>query len=500
MDMRISVKFLIGLLLAAVVTVGAFAAWVVIAFTQAPLDTVGEVDFDRPVTIPPLADSRMEDGVRHFDLRLQSGMTDLGADQPTPTWGVNGAMLGPTLRAERGETVAMRVRNELPETSTLHWHGMHLPAEMDGGPHQVVEPNQTWTPTWTIDQPAATLWYHPHLHGATADHVYRGLAGMFILDDPQEAALDLPRDYGVDDLPLIVQDKNLDDSGKLDMSESFFGSAGVIGETVLVNGTPDPYAEVTTEAVRLRLLNGSNARPFTFAFADERDIDLIATDGGLLEAPVTMDSLQLSPGERAEIVVRFEPGEDVVLRSEPSDTRNTFAGGQDRLDLIEFRADSRLTPSPPLPQRLAEVPRLDPADATQERSFRLADSTINGREMDMERVDEVVDAGATEIWTVTNTDAGSHNFHVHDVQFQVLDIDGREPPAHLRGWKDTVWLRPSEPVRLIMRFGHHTSTEWPYMFHCHTLRHEDDGMMGQFMVVEPGESPGEIPGAGGHEH
>lgn len=498
--MRASMKFLVVVLGLGVLAIGAFAAWIAIAFVRAPLDTVGDVDFDRALTIPPLAESRVDGDVRTFDLRLQSGTSDLGADHLTPTWGVNGELLGPTLRAERGETVAMRVHNDLPETSTLHWHGMHLPAEMDGGPHQLIEPGNVWSPTWTIDQPASTLWYHPHLHGGTADHVYRGLAGMFIIDDPLEAELDLPRDYGVDDLPLIVQDKNLDDDGELDMSESFFASAGVIGETIVVNGTPGPYADVTTEAVRLRLLNGANARPFTFAFADGRDFDLIGTDGGLLETPVAMDALQLSPGERGEIVVRFEPGERVVLRSDPSDTGNVFAGGQDRLDIIEFRAAEQLDPSPRVPDQLAEVPRLDPEDASEERSFRLSDSTINGLEMDMERVDEVVEAGATEIWTVTNADGGSHNFHVHDVQFQVLDIDGREPPPHLRGWKDTVWLRQSEPVRLIMRFGHHTSTEWPYMFHCHTLRHEDEGMMGQFMVVEPGQSPGPIPHAEGHEH
>ncbi|OUZ12143.1 copper oxidase [Aeromicrobium sp. PE09-221] len=498
--MRASMKFLLTVLGTGMIVVTVFTAWLIIAFVRAPLDTVGEVDFDRPLAIPPLAESSVEGGVRTFDLRLQSGTSDLGSEEPTSTWGVNGDLLGPTLRAERGETVAMRVRNDLPEISTLHWHGMHLPAEMDGGPHQVIEPGDLWSPTWTIDQPAATLWYHPHLHGATADHVYRGLAGMFIVDDPVEAELDLPRDYGVDDLPLIVQDKNLDEDGRLDMGESFFGSAGIIGETVFVNGTRGAYADVTTEAVRLRLLNGSNARPFSFTFADGRDFDLIGTDGGLLEAPAAMDALQLSPGERAEIIVRFEPGERIVLRSEPSDTGNTFAGGQDRLDIMEFRAADRLDPSPAVPDQLVEVPRLDPEDASEERSFRLAGSTINGREMDMQRVDEVVEAGAAEIWTVTNDDGGSHNFHVHDVQFQVLDIDGREPPPHLRGWKDTVWLRPSEPVRLIMRFGHHTSTEWPYMFHCHTLRHEDDGMMGQFMVVEPGQSPTGIPHAGEHAH
>ncbi|RLV57178.1 copper oxidase [Aeromicrobium phragmitis] len=497
--MRTRTKGIVGILGLGFVTAAGFGAWAGIAAMTAPLDTVGKVEFDRPLAIPPLAGSTVEKGTRRFDLTLRTGSTDLGRQNPTPTWGVNGNLLGPTVRAQRGERVELRVENQLPETSTLHWHGMHLPAEMDGGPHQLVEPGQTWTPSWTIDQPAATLWYHPHLHGATAEHVYRGVAGMFLIDDPEEAALDLPREYGVDDLPLIVQDKSFDDDGEFDLSTSLFESAGIIGDTVLVNGTPGAYADVTTEAVRLRVLNGANARPFNFTFDDGRAFDLIATDGGLLSSPVRLTSLQLSPGERAELVVRFAPGERVVLRSENSDTLDTFAGGRDRLDIMEFRAAEQLDPAPAVPTSLAEVPRLDPNDAAIVRTFSLAGSTINGQPMDMSRVDEVVTVGDTEIWTVTNADGGSHNFHVHDVQFQVLDIEDREPPPWLGGWKDTVWLRQGERVRLIMRFTDYTSTQWPYMFHCHTMRHEDDGMMGQFVVVEPGETAGPIGGAG-HEH
>lgn len=499
-DMRTVTRVAVGVAGIGILGVGGLAAWAGISAVTAPLDTVGKVSFEQQLRIPPLAESTVEDGTRRFDLTMQAGESDLGQARPTSTWGVNGSLLGPTLRAHRGERVELRVKNELPETSTLHWHGMHLPAEMDGGPHQLIERSAAWTPSWTIDQPAATLWYHPHLHGSTAEHVYRGVAGMFILDDEQEAALDLPRDYGVDDLPLIVQDKDFDDEGQFDFSWSLFESAGVIGDTVLVNGTPGAYAEVTTETVRLRMLNGANARPFTFTFDDERSFELIATDGGLLERPMPLRSIQLSPGERAEIVVRFTPGEQVVLRSENSDTRNAFAGGQDRLDIMEFRAGATLKPSPQTPERLVDVPQLDTAEVNQERSFRLSGSTINGQSMDMSRIDEVVTVGDTEIWTVTNADGGSHNFHVHDVQFQVLDIDGREPPPHLRGWKDTVWLRQGEQVRLIMRFTDYTSTEWPYMFHCHTLRHEDEGMMGQFVVVEPGQVPGPIAGGDHHDH
>lgn len=170
------------------------------------MDTAGTLDFDNRLRIPPLLEPRVDAaGRRIFDLELQAGQTELLPGRPADTWGINGPHLAPTLRAERGDRVLMRVNNRLPEATTLHWHGMHLPASADGGPHQLVEPGGTWSPSWRIDQPAATLWYHPHMMGRTEDHVYRGLAGMWILDDRRADALALPNRYGVDDIPLILQ-------------------------------------------------------------------------------------------------------------------------------------------------------------------------------------------------------------------------------------------------------------------------------------------------------
>lgn len=495
-----ALRWLLALLLVAAI---GFAGWVAYAawfWLTVPVDTRGEVDFERPLAIPLLATSQVVDGERVFDLRLQQGVSDFGRGE-TPTWGVNGDYLGPTLRATRGERVRIRVDNALPETTSLHWHGMHLPAEMDGGPHQPIEPGQTWEPHWRIDQTAATLWYHPHLHGQTARHVYRGLAGLFILDDPVEHDLSLPRTYGVDDIPVIVQDKKLHDDGTLDEDPGMFQSAGLTGETAMVNGTVAPYLEVTTQLIRLRLLNASNTRPYTIAFDDQRTFEMIASDGGLLEAPVPVSELQLSVGERAEIVVGLNPDERVVLQSGPSDSGDRMAGGADHLDLMELRADTELDASPPLPKLLAEQPVLDPGDASATRTFELSGFSINGKSMDMARIDHTTTLDKTEIWEVTNVDGGTHNFHVHDVQFQVLDIDGQRPPPVLRGQKDTIWIRPQETVRLIMRFTDYTSDRWPYMFHCHTLRHEDLGMMGQFLVVDPGDrATSQLPDAGQHDH
>jgi FtsP/CotA-like multicopper oxidase with cupredoxin domain len=458
------------------------------------VSTVGDVEFTQELAIPPLAESRVDsEGRRVIDLTAQAGSHEFVPDHTTSTWGVNGDYLGPTLRARRGERVQINLHNALDEATTMHWHGMHLPAAADGGPHQMIEPGETWSPSWQIDQPAATLWYHPHPHGETETHVYRGLAGLVILDDDIEADLDLPRDYGVDDIPVIVQDKTFDSDGQL--IDGHRQNPGMFGDTIAVNGTIGPYHDVRHERVRLRLLNGSTARTYSFGFSDDRDFALIGTDGGLLAEPHHTDRVRLSPGERAEIVVTMQPGENAVLRSYPPElgldgTTDRQAGGEDSFDVLELRAGATLESSPPVPDRLVDIPRLDPEDAATTRHFELRSRRINGKEMDLNRIDEVVTVDSTEIWEVENAHGQIHNFHIHDVQFQVLDIDGAPPPPELSGWKDTILLPPRTPIRLIMQFTDHADPSAPYMFHCHLLRHEDEGMMGQFVVVQPGQEPG----------
>ena len=481
----------------------AFGGTIAYFFMTAKVDTVGKVDFDRPLAVPPLAKSSLDDrGRRVFDLTMQEGSTDLGRDRKTPTWGMNGSYLAPTLRASRGETVVARVTNELGEASTVHWHGMHLPARMDGGPHQMIDPGDTWSPTWQIRQQSATLWYHPHPHGKTAEHVYRGLAGMFIVDDPAEAAVQkrLPSSYGVDDVPVIVQDKSFDGS-ELDESKSLFSSTGILGDTVLVNGTPGPYLDVTTERVRLRLLNGSNARIYNFHLDDDRRFQQIAGDGGLLPAPVPRTHLELSPGERAEIVVTMTPGERTVLRSAPlTSVNNRFGGTDDRFDVMELRAAETLAPSPQVPAHLASAPDLATGDVVETRDFELTGTRINGAKMAMSRIDQTVTVDTTERWRVHNNSGSPHNFHVHDVQFVIASLDGKPPPAHLAGWKDTVFLPPNWRADLLVRFTDYSDPDTPYMYHCHLLLHEDSGMMGQFVVVEPGEKAGRMKNTGTEHH
>ena len=481
----------VGVVGVVVVATVVAAAWF---YSRAGMSNVGELSFENPLRVPPLLEPTVgADGAKRFDLNVQAGESQFRDGTHTPTWGVNGAYLGPTIRASVGDRVELAVANDTDDATTIHWHGMHLPAEMDGGPHQAIDPGATWRPRWTIDQPAATLWYHPHLHGTTAEHVYRGAAGLFLLDDEASSGLDLPDEYGVDDIPLIIQDKAFNDDGTLDFEMPVGASLGILGDHILVNGTHDPHLDVGRERVRFRILNASNARTYNLGFAGDRAFQLIATDSGLLDAPITLDRLPLSPGERAEIVIAFSPGDHAVLRSFEPELgldfwTSRFNGGDDTFDVIQFRAADRLEPSPAVPDTLVAQRPHDPADAVATRTFHLGGNAINGDPMDMDRIDQVVTVDTTEIWEIDGSGM-AHNFHPHDTRFKILDVDGRPPPAHLRGWKDTVPIPDGTTVRVILAFSDYTDPATPYMFHCHILRHEDKGMMGQFVVVEPGQTP-----------
>ena len=469
--------------------------------STASTSTVTEPDeFDTPLPIPPLAESRVVDGIRTFALRAQEGTWEFQSGQHVSTWGFNGHYGGPTLRANVGERVAVEVTNALPEATSTHWHGMHLPAEMDGGPHQTVESGDRWRAEWTIRQAPATLWYHPHPHGETERHVYHGLAGMFLLDDPDDpVSAALPHTYGVDDVPVVIADKSFD-GGELVIDDGG-NEVGLLGDVVTANGVAGAQLEVTTTLVRLRILNASTARVYSLGVPG-RTMTMIASDGGLLSSPLEVERIRLSPAERAEVLVALEPGEDVMLHSfepELGSVAAPFAvGANDSFDVLRLVAADELAGSGEVPQQLASF-GIDPDAVSVRREFELEGREINGAEMDMARIDETVELEAIEMWTVINRNHFPHNFHIHDVQFEVRSIDGEPPPPELAGRKDTVYLEPQRHYELLLQFTDYTDAQMPYMYHCHLLRHEDEGMMGQFVVVAQGGHADESMIAG-HDH
>ena len=476
-----------ALVIGAVVTVLAagLGAVATVTYQAALRSNTGRLGFTTPLRIPPVLDA----ATGAFDLHVAAGQAELVPPAVTGTWGVNGPYLGPTLRARAGDGVVARVTNHLGEPTTMHWHGMHLPATEDGGPHQVIVPGQTWTAAWSVVQPSATLWYHAHPLDRTGDQVYRGIAGLFLLDDPATDPSALPHRYGVDDIPLILQDKRFADGGALDLDSPRFSPIGLLGDTVLVNGTYDPYLEVSTTRVRLRVLNASNARTYNLGFTDERAFSVIAGDAGFLAQPHETRRLLLAPSERAELVVEMRPGDDTVLRSHPTRLDagrfpRRFAGGDDTLDLVRVRAGPALERSEALPGRLPspEPTVAGPGDGRRVFEFNHA-SRINGRSHDPARVDFSVRPGQVERWELRNRSDNQHVFHVHGVSFTVVEVDGRPPPAALRGPKDSVFLPRGTTAVIDVRSPRWADAQHPYMFHCHVLAHEDHGMMGQFTVT-----------------
>ncbi len=444
--------------------------------------------FTAALPIPPiLEDVATEIDKARFSLTAQQGMSKLIHEFTTPTMGYNGNYLGPTIRVRNGQRVQVDVHNTLDQQTTVHWHGLHVPAKFDGGPRQPIAPGSSWSPHFTIKQQAATLWYHPHAMGLTGEHVFMGLAGLFYIEDEVSDSLDIPKDYGIDDIPLIIQDRRFFSDGTLAYVRSMMDVMhGVLGNVLLVNGVEWPRLDVAGGLVRLRLLNGSNSSLYKMNFSDSRQFQQIATDGGFLERPVALTEVLLSPGERAEILVDFSrdsKGKTIELLVDQ------LPGGQ--YQAMQFRVGEPSSRSYTVPGQLTEIDWLDAEDAVRTRKMQMQTFsqggrlTINGKHMDMERIDETIKLGTTEIWEISNSSRGMmqmmHSMHLHDVQFQILDRNGQKPPPNERGRKDTVLIPPNETVRIIARFEDYAGI---YMYHCHLLEHEDAGMMGQFEVVK----------------
>jgi len=454
--------------------------------------------------IPPMLDARKEG--QSISLKVQAGRTAFFPGRDSATLGYNGSYLGPTIRLHRGDEVQIAVANALDRDTTVHWHGLIIPGELDGGPHQLIRPGETWRPALPVRQPAATLFYHSHVHDRTAEQVYLGLAGVLLISDDAVRALGLPSDYGVDDLPLVIQDRQFE-NGRLILPTGMMTTMqGRRGDTLLVNGTPNAVARVPARRVRLRLVNGSNARIYTLSFADERAFHWIASEGGLLEAPVELRSLSLAPGERAELLVDFADGRPATLVTGPDANASVMMDGMGRLrdgiasafssgkqPVLAFEASGVAGSAAAVPSRLAERPRPDASRAVKRRRFVLnmgmggmmggggmgggmGIGAINGRPFDMARIDERVRLGDTEIWQVSG-EMMAHPFHVHGVHFEVLSRAGRAPEIRDQGLKDTVLVK--EPVELLVRFTQ-PAFKAPFMYHCHILEHEDNGMMGQY--------------------
>lgn len=468
--------------------------------------------------------SRRPDASGQITLVQREADVDILAGRTTRIWGYDGVFPGPTIEARRGSPLRVTVRNELPLPTSTHLHGGVQTPESDGGPHDLVLPagfsrraleasarataansghaggsghgahgmpwrvhDQEFAYAYPMLQPAALLWYHDHRMDYSAPQVWRGLAGGFVVRDDAEDALELPRDDH--EFVLALTDRSFGADGELlypaldptltrraGVEDAYMD--GVLGDVMLVNGTPSPTILVPRGLIRLRLLNACNARPLRLALTPEAPATLIGTDSGLLRAPVRLRGpIELVPGERADVVLDLrsvEIGSAVELVNEADPMLRQIARLRvDRPSRQRHRVPDVLVP---------DFETLDESSAVASRllDFRLTDGrwTVNARPYAPHETLGSVRLGAVERWVLTSD--LNHPVHVHLGHFQVLRRGGRAIQAARRGWKDTVAVGPYETVEVLVRFTHFTGR---YMVHCHNLEHEDMGMMANIDVV-----------------
>ena len=459
----------------------------------------------------------------NFNLILKDTFAQFRTGNQTITGAVNNNNFwGPTLIMNNGAAVQMVVQNKLNDSTTIHWHGMHLPPIMDGGPHQIIPPGTTWQPYWTVKNQAATLWYHPHLHEKTQLHVTKGVGGFIIIRDATEAALPLPRKYGVDDFPLAITSRRFLSSNQFatTLSDNY-------GDYVLVNGTLNPQVNLPKQVVRLRILNGEIQRGYNLGFSDNRTFYVIANDDGLLNAPVAVTRLALHTGERVEILVDLStstvgatldlkaynstaelqaltPGQNIFgwPGNEGNPTTPTGNNGpingsllnNTDFNILRINISAATTNAiTSIPTALINNSYWTDANVTNSKTITVTGGqggtafSLNNQFFSLSVTNQTVNLNAIEKWTIVNNNIFGHAFHLHDVPFKIVSRSGGNIGTTIRsyeqGWKDVVYIPIGGSVSFIAKFDDYADASWPYMYHCHALTHEDEGMMGSFKVL-----------------
>lgn len=476
--------------------------------------------FGVPLPVPPVAKPVRADATTdYYEMTQKRGRAEILPGLQTEVWGYDGIFPGPTVEARGGRRVVIRQRNELPVPVCTHLHGGRTPPESDGYPTDLILPHGMKHPgrptgshgsmemryshghkdhVYPMEQRAMTLWYHDHRMDFTGPQVWNGLAGFHIVRDEEDDALPLPK--GEKDVPIMICDRSFDADGSflypsLDPSlmdepgveEDYMD--GVLGDTILVNGAPWPFMEVSNTMYRFRILNASNARRYELALNPEptkgASFVQIGSDGGLLGAPIGHRTIPVAQAERFDVVVdfsKYEVGTEVTLKN--------LLGDGGTADVMRFRVVRKEREKSSVPARLSDMTGFDAlreSDAVREREFRftrVGDEGrtmwgINGEPFDTGRMDARPELGSTEIWNLEVAPA-SHPVHLHLVHFKVLSRNGGKPLPKDAGWKDTVDLASGEEARVIARFDGYRGR---YVFHCHNLEHEDMMMMANFEVV-----------------
>jgi suppressor of ftsI len=441
-----------------------------------------------------------------------------------------GSYLGPTLRLHKGQKVRIHLTNLLPIQSILHWHGMHVPADMDGNPMYAINKGETYVYEFEVMNQAGSYWYHSHTHSYTGLQVYNGLAGLMLVSDEEEQAINLPS--GDFDIPLVIQDRSFDNENQFAYVDHMMQRMqGFKGDQIMVNGQPDFVLPVASRAYRLRLLNGSNSRIYKLAWDDGTPMTVIGVDGGLLEQPEQHPYIMLAPAERREIWVDFSKrkiGTELVMQNTgfAGEMQGGMMGGGmmrgrmggmmgggmmgsnstslgSEFPIFKIRVTKKTSENNSLPNRLRKITALNLKDAantgnpkTIALSMRHMSALLNGRSYKMNDVkaDEIIPVNSLQLIEFDNDSHGMmtmpHPMHLHGEQFQIVkrEINPSSKIANKTvasgivdsGWHDTVLVMPGEKVTLLKPFNDYKGM---FMYHCHNLEHEDLGMMRDFRVV-----------------
>lgn len=441
---------------------------------------------DVPVTNPPvLVNISTAPKTVEVNLTAAPAKLTLQAGVTTDVFAYNGQIPGPTLDVREGDKVIVHFKNNLSEPTTVHWHGIHLPFESDGSPFHPVEPGKTHDYVFTVRPgTAGTYWYHPHPDHRTGLMIGKGLFGGIIV-----RAADDPLPKSIPEKLIMLSDNRFLTDGSIDFPDPRSHHGGIDeengreGPVLFVNGQVMPTLSIRSgEVQRWRIVNTSAGRMYRLSLEGHTFLH-VGSDGGLFEKPVEVKEVLLTTGERVELLVRGTnpSGGKSVLRSLSYDRYAPQTRPKDWETVRDLLTLQTTTESPvaaaAIPTTLRTISALDEAKATAVRTVVFSQGLINGKKMDMARVDVSTTVGATEIWQLENIVGMDHPFHLHGFQFQVLDRNGVAEPY--RAWKDMLNIPKHSSARIIVRYDDYPG-KW--MFHCHILDHEDHGMMGVLEV------------------
>ena len=479
---------------------GCLATWGLLALTGGCMDhntmmlpqVLNVAPYQGTWELTKFTDKNADPNIVEVDLEAKIGEAEFLPGKTTAVWTYNGGTPGPTLEAKVGDKVIVHFKNSLPEPTTIHWHGIRVPNDMDGATLMKlpIPAGGSFDYSFTV-QDAGTFWYHPH-HRSDVQ-VEKGLYGAIVVRGPMEPIFSAERVAILDDVYL--------DSDGIPMPQ---GSAdelmiGRQGNLLLVNGKPRPIAILRAgERHRFRFINAANARYYRLALPGHK-LTLLGVDGGLLDAPRELDELMLVPGERADVVITAtsNPGTELDILTLPYE-RGHGSGTLPSANVLQIRYSSEAaTTTPSLPMSFRPIDAL-PAPV-RSRQLVLAESqpagagghsghgssasdrpsfTINGQAFP-NITPLVAKLGETELWEVRSDEEIDHPFHIHGFFFQVLSRGG--VPEPFRAWKDTVNIKGKQTLQLAVRFD---GFDGKWLFHCHILEHSENGMTGELDVTK----------------